>query len=328
MKYYVGVDGGGTRTRCLVCDEQGHILGSGLAGPSNHHIVGKDGATTALRESIYGALSSSGYADPLVVYLGLAGVAQGSDRMVIESIVASLSLNISTLTVDSDATVALAGALLGEPGVVVISGTGSIVYGINRNGQHARAGGWGPILGDEGSGYDMGRKAMIAALKSHDGRGKSTKLTSLLLTVLGLAHLTELVNAVYSSTNIMTRDRVADLAKVVFAAASEGDLVAQEIISCAGRELAQGVSAVIRKLGLCGDSIPVALSGGLFSATDVLQNVMVAEVGRLAPKARIVKPASSPEVGALLLALQSSGKIIDESILNNIISFSEGRWGK
>ncbi|MDB4893831.1 MAG: hypothetical protein JWN15_93, partial [Firmicutes bacterium] len=164
MRIVLGIDGGGTKTRCLAADGAGCILGEGLAGPSNYQVLGMDGAVAAVMAAVAEALGVAGadLADVEAVCAGLAGVGRPEDHAVMT---AALPFAAPVkLRVVPDAHIALAGALGGQPGAVVISGTGSIAYGIDAGGRTARAGGWGWLLGDEGSGSDIGKRAIMAAL--------------------------------------------------------------------------------------------------------------------------------------------------------------------
>lgn len=184
MGYIVGVDGGGTKTTAVVTDATGAVIGLGRGGAGNYQTIGLDNATDAIASAIGGAIqeaaSTGGIApadldNELIVVLGLAGADRPRDKANLQkALMAKLPAKPRYLVIENDARIALAGATGGKPGVVLIAGTGSIALGIDEQGQTIRCGGWGPILGDEGSGYAMGKAALIAVMRDYDGRGPST----------------------------------------------------------------------------------------------------------------------------------------------------------
>src|SRR5438067_13003673 len=181
MKYFLGVDGGASKTAALVIDESGKSLGSGVAGPSNHLRVGIENAARNIERAVNKALVAADVASREIqwAYCGIAGADHPAHR---QEVVDSLNIFFprGNFTVDNDARIALTGAIGFGLGVVVIAGTGSVAFGRNAAGEEARAGGWGPILGDEGSAYGIARAGLSAVLRAHDGRGPSTRMTEIL----------------------------------------------------------------------------------------------------------------------------------------------------
>src|SRR6266576_3237285 len=193
MKYFLGVDGGASKTAALVIDDSGKSLGSGVAGPSNHLRVGIETAARNIERAVNKALVAADVASREIhwAYCGIAGADHPAHR---QEVVDSLSVFFprGNFTVDNDARIALTGAIGFGPGVVVIAGTGSVAVGRNAAGEEARAGGWGPIVGDEGSGYAIARGGLGAILCAYDGRGPATSMTERLkrdydMTPAGLA---------------------------------------------------------------------------------------------------------------------------------------------
>src|SRR5437763_608728 len=174
MAYYLGVDGGASKTAALVTDDAGHALGDGMAGPSNHLRVGIETAARNIERAVNKALVTADVASREIIwtYCGIAGSDHPAHR---QEVVDSLSVFFprGNFTVDNDARIALTGAIGFGPGVVVIAGTGSVAVGRNAGGEEARAGGWGPIVGDEGSGYAIARAGLAAVLRAYDGRGRA-----------------------------------------------------------------------------------------------------------------------------------------------------------
>src|SRR5438105_659794 len=181
MTYFLGVDGGASKTAALVTDDSGKCLGDGVAGPSNHLRVGIETAARNIERAVNKALVTADVASREIhwAYCGIAGADHPAHR---QEVVDSLSIFFprGNFTVDNDARIALTGAIGFGGGVVVIAGTGSVAFGRNEAGTEARAGGWGPTIGDEGSGFGIARNGLSAIVRSYDGRGPATKLTDLL----------------------------------------------------------------------------------------------------------------------------------------------------
>src|SRR5499426_2271460 len=193
----VGVDGGGTRTRAVVLDGD-RILGEGAAGPSNPLRVGISNGATAIREAIDRACAAALiHRDDLVaVGIGLAGVRRKDIRTRMHDVLVE-TLGVENIELVSDGDIALYGATDGQPGIVVISGTGSISVGVNRQGKRAYAGGWGPLAGDEGGGSWIARRALQSVAQASDGRGPKTSLTDAACEYFQVAAAEDLSTAIY-----------------------------------------------------------------------------------------------------------------------------------
>ncbi len=318
MRYCMGIDGGGTKTICLLSDENGNVIGKGVAGPSNYHVVGIEQTQAAIHACIREAIASSGreITEIQSITLGMAGVDRPDDYAVVNRILDALDVKFWSRTTDNDAVIALAGATVARPGVVLICGTGSIAFGINQRGERRRAGGWGPILGDEGGGYDIGRRAMIAAMRDGDGRGPSTILKPMILEHLQLPAVERLVARVHVQN--MQRHEIAVLARLVIDAANKGDRVAQEILIYAGRELATGAIAVIRGLNMQLDEFEIGLAGGVFRARGLIVETISRLTREIAPQSNVVMPRFEPSVGALLLALKMNNNGLTDQTVENV----------
>ncbi len=298
---YLGVDGGGSHTVALLADGAGRPVGRGRGGPANLHAVGEQAAKSALRAAIDGALAGAGRPRPAVAAacLGLAGVGRAPERELFRSWAAREGLAGRVLVaVDCDLVLA-AGTPQGW-GLALIAGTGSIAWGRGQGGAPARSGGWGHLLGDEGSGYALGLAALQAVARAADGRGPQTRLTSAILGQWQLAGPEELIRRVYGSP--APRPEIAALAPLVEAAAAEGDAVAREIAWAAGEALGLLLDAAARRLGLGAAAVPCALAGGLLVHGQLVARRALeaaAALGwRLEPVARVEEPA----LGALRLA--------------------------
>lgn len=312
MDLVIGVDGGGTKTACLVADMQGNLLGLGFAGPSNclRLAGGASEAARAVRHGVEAAMLDAGLnisapgCKIRVAQLALGGVGtDGANAAMTEA--ARAVLDAEDVFVEDDAAAGLAAAVGEVYGVVTVAGTGSIAVAVNRAGRRARSGGWGYRIGDEGSGQDIGRLGLAAAARAHDGRGPATSLVERALSRYEIDTIDSLRSVLYRQP-VNDRD-IADFCLDVAAAAQGGDAVALGILEHAGRELAQAACAAARALGMDGEGFPVALCGSVFKAGDVIVRPFADELARLVPGARVVQAPYPPVVGAVILALLRAG---------------------
>ncbi len=312
LEHVLGVDGGASGTRCVIAHASGDLLGKGTGGPSNPITVGVEMAADAIKDAVNGAIESCGVGRFGVACMGIAGAMRPPVLGALRSRLSTL--DVERLEITSDAVIALAGATGCRPGVVVIAGTGSVAYGESEGGETARAGGWGWRLGDEGSGNYIGSRALIAAVRSYDGRGPPTILAKKVRTAFGLMDMSELINRVYLGG--MGVEDVSALAVLVGEAAEEGDREASKILKDAGAELGLAAMTVARKLGLSGDFI-VAPTGGAFNL-GLLKASFDGVVKQGAAQCCIISPRFEPAVGAALLALKGLGVEIGEGLLGRV----------
>ncbi|HYX28990.1 MAG TPA: BadF/BadG/BcrA/BcrD ATPase family protein [Pyrinomonadaceae bacterium] len=299
----VGVDGGGTRTRAVVMNGE-RILGEGAAGPSNPLRVGIAAGATAIREAVDKACSEALiHRDDLIAAgVGLAGIRRKDVRARMHDVLVQ-TLGIKNVELVSDGDVALYGATDGRPGIVVISGTGSIAVGMNRQGKRAYAGGWGPVAGDEGSGSWIARRALQAVARATDERGPKTSLTKAACEFFQVTTPDDLATAIYAPT--ITNDRIAGFSKLVIQAAREGDEVAGEILKDAGNELGKAAVTVIRKLKMEQEPFQVAFIGGVFAAGELVTQALREQIIRHAKRAFIDNPSFSPTIAAARMAQEN-----------------------
>jgi glucosamine kinase len=257
IDFALGVDGGASKTLAIVVDAQGQERGRGVAGSSNHTAVGLEHALAQLHLAIEQAIEQSGCQPPFAAaWLGMAGVDRPEDAALLLPHITSLA---GTIRLTNDAELLLS-ALNQAVGVALIAGTGSIALGRDRHGTATRAGGWGHILGDEGSGYEIGRQALQAAARAADGRGPATTLLERILQHWNLQRPDDLFAQVYQRAE---KADIARLSTLVFAAAHAGDHQAGKIIQLAAEELALAALTVCRALSFPDESVPLALGGGL-----------------------------------------------------------------
>lgn len=305
MSYFIGVDGGASKTAALVVDGDGKPLGRGLAGGSNHLRVGIEEATRNVERAVNIALVEAGIAirDVEYAYCGIAGSDHPLHRQrVIDSL--RIFFPRGNFIVDTDARIALTGAVGFDAGIVIISGTGSVAFGRNAAGEEARAGGWGPTLGDEGSGYWIAREGLSAIVRAHDGRGFATKMTDMLCEEYEMCSPAELPRFVYAATTHV--DDIARYGRLVIEAAKDGDDVAREILTRGGSELAECVLAIARKLKMTDLEFPVAYVGGAFRAAEMLLSPMRLRIQRDAPHSALIPPKNTPVEGAAMMAMRAA----------------------
>ena len=306
-KYFLGVDGGGSKTHSVIIDARGQVVGEAFSGGSNLLRGGLEDAITNIGGAVADACATARITRDQIdaACLGLAGVNHPIHYHTMKDAL-DHSLGIKNLRLVTDFRAALAGALDGEPGVVIIAGTGSISVGVNASGEEEKSGGWGPTFSDEGSAYDIARRALHAVAASFDGRSPSTILSDRLCERLGIASAVDLPGVIYNGDSETVE--IASLAQVVGEAARAGDQVAQQILAEAGSELGRLAVSVIQKLGMQSDSFGVAYVGSVFSSGEYVLKAFTETVVQAAANAEVRQPLFPPAVGAAKLAQQGCFK--------------------
>ena len=302
MLHVIGIDAGGTKTVGLLGDERGEILSRARGSGANLQALGELQVEKVLHEVMDQVLGERDIV-PAAICMGIAGVDRPTDRAIIQGIMKRIGLKARILIVN-DALIALEAGAGGQPGIVLISGTGSIAYGRNARGEAARAGGWGYALGDEGSGYWIGRAALRAVLRAADQRGSATALTRLLLSHFDVAQPQALLHEVYHH-NLRPAD-IGALASCVQAAYAQGDAVAADILRGAAGELEGAALSVARRLGLIEEPFTIVLSGGMFRAVPWLHQELARRLSAAAPHSTTTLLEREPAEGAVALALQEA----------------------
>lgn len=315
--YVIGVDGGGTKTNFVLMDFSGNIIANAKGDSTNYQVVGGKKLREELLKGFDLLLKQINMPATKIdqIFLGLAGAGRESDRKEILGLFHDTQFH-KKITVDSDAMVALAGAFGTGPGIIIIAGTGAICFGKNSRGKVVRSGGWGYLLGDEGSGYFIGREAIIAALKDFDGRGEKTSLKERITVHFRLSSIDQIIPQIYQ--NRIDRVAIADLAPIVFEEASHGDPVASEIIRRSAKELGLLAKAVAQRLNFEGEEINVALIGSIFKQREMLIHEISKELYEISWNVEISDPMFAPEYGAALLAIEKSGAEITEALIQNL----------
>src|SRR5687767_7964139 len=283
MFHVIGIDAGGTKTVCQLADSQGALVAEARGPGANLQAAGELQVEKVLHDVMEQAIGERPIV-PAVICLGIAGVDRPDDAVVVRGIMKRIGYKARVLVVN-DALVALEAGVPGQPGVVIISGTGSICYGRNARDEAARAGGWGYVLGDEGSGYWIGRHALRAVVREADGRGHATALTPRVLAHFGAARPEDLVHTIYDDA--IRPAAIAAVAREVQAAAEAGDELAQQVLTVGARELASSARAVITRLGLRDEVFDVVFAGGVMHAVPRLASEVEQQLKALAPRCRV-----------------------------------------
>ncbi|MEH1772653.1 N-acetylglucosamine kinase [Nostoc sp.] len=317
MNYVLGIDGGGSKTVCVLMDDSCQVLGRGEAGPSNYQSIGIEATLQSIQSAIHNAVEVTIIKNTVnieAICLGLAGVGRAADIEVVKGLVQELQNNKSlpiiwvlqpaNIVICNDALIALVGGI-GQPvGIVVASGTGSIVFGRNHQGHTKRVGGWGYILGDEGSAYKIAVSGMNAALKYYDGREISTSLLEAFKQHLDLESIEDLIELIYRRE--WGVKQIAALAPIVDLAAASGDIVANMIIDDAVKDLVKATSTIIDAIFNSDSILEVVTTGSVWLGRCKIHERFVASLVNKFPKVNVIFPRDEPAYGAGLLALQTT----------------------
>jgi N-acetylglucosamine kinase-like BadF-type ATPase len=309
-QFVIGMDGGATKTAAMLSDLNGNVLAEDTGGPSNPQVVGFE----KVGEVIVGLVAElSGRAgcktnDVVSLVAGLAGAGREGDKEQVKAAIANEARKrkvvMGHVGIETDGRIALEGAFKGKPGIIIIAGTGSFALAKDHKGATHRAGGWGRVLGDEGSGYTIGRDGLNAVTKHLDGRGKPTKLTELIDSRFGLSNHEKIIGAIYRSNF-----DVATVAPLVIEAAEAKDAECQRILNKATFELFEHVRVLVNKIEESKGArakIPVAFIGSLISNENVYRKILTQKITFSMPQVSVIAPEAPPTYGAVLLSLRSA----------------------
>jgi N-acetylglucosamine kinase-like BadF-type ATPase len=303
MKLFLGVDGGQSSTTALIGDESGRVLGAGQGGPCNHvgAAEGRAKLIRAVEECVAKACGQARLDSKQTQFEAACfGMSGGPDDK--EALLAEI-LTARKWVVTHDGVIALSGGTAGEPGIVMIAGTGSLCFGRNAQGRTARAGGWGYIFGDEGSGFDIVRQALRAALRFEEGWGPPTALYDAVVQAAGARSANDAQHRFY--TREFPRPRIASLSRLVDQVAADGDPVAIDILHSAAQHLASFSAAVRRQLWKAGELVPIVYIGGVFGSQRVLERFRL--LVEMEDGVRCQPPEYGPAAGALFEAYRVAG---------------------
>ncbi len=311
MAYYLGIDGGGTKTRCLLAGET-TVVAQAMTGGCNIIRLGEQQAREALRTAIRQVCATAKVSPDQIraICIGAAGAARPEIEAKIRGILSGIISETASgnalprIEVAGDSVIALEAAFGAGPGVIAIAGTGSIVYGRDSAGHTARAGGWGFAISDEGSGHWIGRRAISDILSAHD-QGLETTLTAMVLqsstfTTMALSTIDQLVE----QANSTPPPNFPRLFPIVLRAADEGDSIARELLTEAGTKLAALAAIVIRRLAPDAPEVllPVAMTGSVFRQSSVVRQIFYNTLQASFPGIEVRQNLVDPVEGALARA--------------------------
>jgi N-acetylglucosamine kinase-like BadF-type ATPase len=306
MAFYLGIDSGGTKTRCAVADERA-VLATAVSGGSNVVRLGESAAREALHSGIHQACAAAKVLPRQIesICIGASGGARPEIAAKIRAVLAELDPQFTPARVEivGDNVIALEAAFGSGPGAIANAGTGSFVYGRDAAGRTARAGGWGFAVSDEGSGQWIGRQAVSALLHARD-RQQETALTALIFEAWKLAD----IDALIQYANSTPPPEFPRLFPVVVKAAEAGDAVAHDLLTRAGSELASLAAIVVRRIAPVVPYVPVAITGSVFRQSEVVRRVFYNELQREFPGIALRQDAVEPLAGAIARARAMRGE--------------------
>jgi N-acetylglucosamine kinase-like BadF-type ATPase len=317
---FLGIDGGGTRTRAFVTDAFGDVAAWGLAGLSNPNHARPDELRANLQEAVREALAQVGrsVSDCVSVFAGLAGITTPAGRKRLEQILTEIGFSHARIGVDHDIRIALAGGLGLQPGIALIVGTGSSCYSRTADGLTWQTGGWEALISDEGSAYFIGREAMAAAARMADGRCAETPLRRKVFEWLEIQAIAEILPRVHERG--LSRTEIASFAPQVVELAEAGDHAALDILDRGAFLLAEmvwGNHAMLRT----GTAPDVVLTGGLGTAQSLYRRKIVEAIHQRLPSAVVHESILPPAAGAALLALQQFGQAVSSEFIQKLKRF-------
>lgn len=298
MRQVIGIDAGGTKTVGLLADEDGTVRSKARGGGANLLVHGE----LEVEKVIFQVIEDLDPEAPVAALcLGIAGVDRPGEKELISRMLRRLGLRQPVRVVNDAAVALVAGAPAGH-GIVVVAGTGSIAYGRSPAGVTARSGGWGYLLGDEGSAFWLGHAALRLGIRAADGRGQATTLFERICRKVDVSSAAGLHAWFYEQN--LSRHRVAELASLVEEAARDGDAASEELLDHGAGHLARAAWAVASQLTFGGE-YPLVLSGGAFRACPSLYSRLEARLDL--PEAQVVRLDVEPARGAVTLALELLG---------------------
>jgi len=300
-QYVIGIDGGGSRSRLAAIDKDMKILGRSESGPTNISTETYEGVFFNIQNllSEFCANSATSLQNCLAICIGSAGASTGENAKMITQIFRDIGY-AGKLKVMNDAELVLLTETNDEPGAIIISGTGSVGYAVDKEGTVFRAGGWGHIIDDGGSGYRIGMDAIKAALMDFDGRGEKTLLTKMVEEFFGDIRLNRLTSYIYG--NEFSKAKIAEIAMLVRSAASQGDSVALGIELQAAKDLLLLARSLIKLA--CLDDHKIVLSGSILLHNENIHRTFECELRSAFPEMQIVRICEGAEIGAAHLAMR------------------------
>ena len=311
-KLLCGMDGGGTTTKVVLCDLEGQMVHSFQTGTINHYGAGIPKVRenfAAIADEIKNKLDRL----PGTIFVGNSAL----DGLAEDTLVQEITNNVfrdSRVVFHSDVYIALLSFTMGDPGAVLISGTGSMACGIDEGGVYRTAGGWGQVLGDEGSGYHMALKGIKAALRAYDGLGKPTLLSESVMKFFELKQMPDIIDKIYNPP--VEKSVIAAFATEVDAAAEQGDKLALDILESEALWLYRLAIAITSKC----NTKNLGYYGSVLNKNEKIRSKLKARLAEHSINLQV--PRFAPEIGALIGAFQESGNPITDSVINNFSKYN------
>lgn len=302
----IGLDGGGTKTTGMVVDEQGRILAEATVGPTNPNSSDYETVKKELKKLFYFFTLKKPLTKEDIVFAGISGVESGGKKEWFLSLLREITGVEPTIVIDNDAITALYSETKGKPGIVCISGTGSISFGINDKEERARVGGWGYLIQDGSSGFSIGKRLLDYVFERYDKGDAPCELTKAVLEHFGVTAMSEIVSLVYELRK--TRDRVASLGSIVISFSNKGNQVCVDIQKEAAACMLKEIHTLYEKLHRekSGDEkFPIVLTGGIIQHSRVMQSYLVEEAAKQKYPFAFTLPSLPPIAGAIHAAIKS-----------------------
>ena len=300
-KYLIGLDGGGTKTKCVLTDFNFNPLYECQGGPSNFLIIGTQPVSETILSLILESLTHLKISPDSIasILIGTTGAGRENDANKLKNdfieYTKAKGFSFNSFNVDSDARIAIEGAFSGGPGSLLIAGTGSVVFGKDRNHKIHRVGGFGRLIGDEGSGNTIGRRGLNQVAKEFDERGDKTLLTKILLRDFGINDSAQLITEVYRNNFDL-----ASFAPKVIEAAQNGDACANRILEEESDELLSHVKSIFKMIGE--ETLKLCLMGGTIATENYYSQLFKKKIETYLSNVKIVSAENPPEIGAAFMA--------------------------
>ncbi|GAA0590055.1 N-acetylglucosamine kinase [Virgibacillus siamensis] len=319
--YVIGIDGGGTKTEAVLADDCGNIITTVKVGPTNPNAISEIKLLQTFEE-LFNQLkdrTSVCFKKVTTIFAGISGAASKESSQQIYQIISRCVPSWISIHIEPDSINALYSGTYGKPGIVQICGTGSITYGMNDNMVHGRVGGWGHLFGDEGSGYDIGKQGISAALEYFDGRGLETVLLHKFYNEYQAENGREIIERIYKSSN--SKQIISAASKIVFNAFKEDDIVSKQIILGVSNQIVNNIQTLRKQLfDGCYGNIEVILCGGVFNDQTVLLPIVRRKLFASDINLSVIAPKLPPVGGAVAGAFMKSGKELNSKVIERFIN--------
>ncbi|SFT20659.1 BadF/BadG/BcrA/BcrD ATPase family protein [Paenibacillus sp. BC26] len=313
-KRFLGIDGGGTRTTAIVSDESGHILAGAVGHSINYYSVGMDQARANCAAIMKELQVEYGFAEYDAAFIGMSALDQEASEEATLAF-ASPIIQAKSIYMHSDSYIALMAGTLGSPGGLIISGTGSMAIAMQQNGELSVVGGWGYLLGDQGSAHDIAMNGIKAAIAGYEQFGEETYLSQQVLDYFAISHMRELIEVYYNPR--MERHLVAGFATEVAKCAEQGDKVAMQVIDQAVCDLEKHAEMLVKKLGNF-EGVKIGVYGGVFQHNRYIYEQLKGKIELKHNHVKVDLLGFPPEIGAIICCFQRTGTSLTEDILQQL----------